>query len=325
MMEIKDIIYGNFNIEEPILIELIKSKPIQRLKKIEQNGVPQEYNEFKSYSRFDHSIGVMLLLRKLGANIEEQAAGLLHDVSHTAFSHIADLVFGHFEKEDFQDINHEKILMNSEIPLILKKHGFDAKRIVNLENYSLLESQAPNLCADRLDYSLREMHIWANPKIVNTCINSLINYNGRIIFNSKNAAKSFANSYMKCQMEYWAGIVPSIQFYIMAKMLKIALNKNIINLEDFYTTDDLIMKKLKQCNDREINEFLNILSKKIRYELSENNPEIILKKKFRYVDPEYLENEKLSRLSEEDKDYKKLLEENRRINEKGIKVNLIRN
>jgi HD superfamily phosphohydrolase len=34
----------------------------------------------------------MLLVRRLGASLEEQIAALLHDVSHTAFSHVIDSV-----------------------------------------------------------------------------------------------------------------------------------------------------------------------------------------------------------------------------------------
>lgn len=35
----------------------------------------------------------MLLLRKLGASLEEQLASLLHDISTFAVSHVADWVF----------------------------------------------------------------------------------------------------------------------------------------------------------------------------------------------------------------------------------------
>lgn len=35
----------------------------------------------------------MLLNRQLDASMEEQIVALLHDVSHTAFSHVIDYVF----------------------------------------------------------------------------------------------------------------------------------------------------------------------------------------------------------------------------------------
>ncbi len=89
-MIINDAIYGKYKINEPVLVELIKSRPMQRLKKIAQLGIPDRFYHIRGFSRFEHSLGVMLLLRKLNASLEEQAAGLLHDVSHTAFSHVVD-------------------------------------------------------------------------------------------------------------------------------------------------------------------------------------------------------------------------------------------
>ncbi len=98
-IKIKDPLYGKFEITEPILIELINSKPIQRLKKIWQHGLPQKYYYRKTFTRYDHSIGVMLLLRKLNASLEEQIAGLLNDASHAAFSHVVDFLYKNKEEE----------------------------------------------------------------------------------------------------------------------------------------------------------------------------------------------------------------------------------
>jgi hypothetical protein len=80
-MIINDKIYGKVKIEEPVLLKLLKSPSVLRLKNISQFGVPDLYYHFKNYSRYEHSVGVMILLRKLGATLEEQVAGLLHDVS----------------------------------------------------------------------------------------------------------------------------------------------------------------------------------------------------------------------------------------------------
>ena len=58
-------IYGQHTIHEPVLIELIKSKSLQRLKEVDNNG-PHVYHYTSpgKFSRYNHSIGVMLLLRK---------------------------------------------------------------------------------------------------------------------------------------------------------------------------------------------------------------------------------------------------------------------
>ena len=138
-MKIKDLVYGLEEITETVLIELIESAPIQRLKEIAQLGLPDEYHYRGGFSRYEHSVGVMILLRRLGANLEEQIAGLLHDVSHTAFSHVVDWVIGDPEKEDYQDENHLKMIKNPVLPSILEKFGFDYEIIANHKNFSLLE------------------------------------------------------------------------------------------------------------------------------------------------------------------------------------------
>lgn len=53
---------------------------------------------------YDHSMGVFVILRARGAPLEEQIAGLLHDVSHTAFSHVGDWVYGKENQDkDYQN------------------------------------------------------------------------------------------------------------------------------------------------------------------------------------------------------------------------------
>lgn len=54
-------------------------------------------------------MGVMLLIKKLNGSIEEQIAGWIHDISHTAFSHLIDYVFDS-EGEDHHEHRFEEVL-----------------------------------------------------------------------------------------------------------------------------------------------------------------------------------------------------------------------
>jgi uncharacterized protein len=92
-MLFEDPVYGKIEVNETVLLELINSKPIQRLKGVLQGGLLYKVKPWKTMTRFDHSVGVMLLLRIKGASLEEQIAGLLHDISHTAFSHAINFVY----------------------------------------------------------------------------------------------------------------------------------------------------------------------------------------------------------------------------------------
>ena len=61
-MIISDVLYGEFEVD-PVVEELIVSKSVQRLKGIHQTGASYLINEEWNVTRFDHSVGVMLLIR----------------------------------------------------------------------------------------------------------------------------------------------------------------------------------------------------------------------------------------------------------------------
>ncbi len=306
-MQIKDKVYGDFEITESILIELINSPTLQRLKGISQQGMPQAFYHRGVFSRFEHSIGVFLLLKKLDANLHEQIAGLLHDISHTAFSHVIDWVIGDSSKEDYQDNIFLEILKKSEIPMILAKHELDIEKISDLESFTLLEKEAPSLCADRIDYSLRELIDLGYEQEVKNIISNLATKNGQIVFLSKEIAEDFARKYTMLQREHWAGNEAKARYHILAEILKIAIEENYLNLRDFHKTDEEILDILFKTERKEILEGLQKL--KDGFNILESNDEksISLKKKFRYVDPEVLINDKVEKLSFLSEDYNQFI------------------
>ena len=85
-MPYTDPIYGTVDIPEPVLLDLMQTQAVHRLHGVLQHGVSALVGVTVPTSRFEHSMGVMLLVRRLGASLEEQIAALLHDVSHTALA-----------------------------------------------------------------------------------------------------------------------------------------------------------------------------------------------------------------------------------------------
>jgi hypothetical protein len=152
-MQYTDRVYGASEIVEPVILELIACPTLQRLKEIDQAGYLEPYFPGASHSRFEHSVGVYLLLKNYGAPLDEQIAGLIHDVSHSAFSHCIDYVLaeGDIEKQGHQDNVFDDFVRKSEIPSILEKYGFDISRVLDDANFPLKEKDLPDLCADRID------------------------------------------------------------------------------------------------------------------------------------------------------------------------------
>src|SRR3989344_1214102 len=306
-MKIKDVVYGEEEISEPILVELINSAPVQRLKEVSQWGIVDENYQKKAFSRFDHSIGVLILLRRLNAKLEEQVAGLLHDASHTAFSHIIDWVLEDTANENYQDKTLLKTFEKTEISPILRKHGFDYKKIADLEKFSLLEREAPFLCADRVDYSLREISHIHNIKDAKKIFEALKNANGKIILNSLESAELLAKYYVHMSRNHWGEDKAKARFYIFANILKMALGKKIISIEDMMKTDKEILDILRKSDDENIVSGLALLKNGFSLKKTEGKG-VILKNKFRYIDPEFTHNDKIVRLSEFSREYKEILD-----------------
>lgn len=314
---ITDSLYGKSVITSQVLIALMASKPVQRLKKITQYGVPDEYNAqfIRNFSRYEHSVGTMIFLKRLGASEEEQIAGLLHDASHTAFSHVIDYVVGRTKKEDYQDSMHKDIIAGSEIPEILKKFGYDADRISNYKLFTLLERPVPDLCADRADYALREF-----PKTaIRTCLAAMSAHAGKIVFTDRHAAHVFALNYLETQENLWSRNESAIRYMFFTKILKVAMKKQIITFSDFWSDDESVLAKLHKADDAGINKLFRIMQeyKQLSY-LPKSDK--ILHKKFRYVDPEILAGNNTVRLSTIDKDFIKEIARAQAENEKGVPV-----
>ncbi|WP_394530364.1 HD domain-containing protein [Priestia aryabhattai] len=127
MLTLYDELYGNFE-AEGVLLELIQSDPVQRLKGIYQGGASRFVNEKWNTTRYDHSVGAMMLVHRLGGSLEEQIAALLHDVSHTAFSHVIDYVLEQKE-ENYHEMIYEQIVTGSSIPSILTSAGLNWRDI----------------------------------------------------------------------------------------------------------------------------------------------------------------------------------------------------
>lgn len=288
-MQIQDRVYGKFNIEEPVLLELINSKPVQRLKGINQAGASQYALDKKNVTRYEHSLGVMILLKILGASLEEQIAGLLHDVPHTAFSHVIDYVFDDKDHE-FHERFHEKMIKNSEIPEILKKHDFDLDRILDEHNFPILEKKLPDLCADRIDYALRDrLAMGEDGSRRQDYISNLVVQDSEIIFKDRELARQFAEDFLHMDYGYWSHPMEIALFQVLADAIKLAMEKKIVSEDDLFQDDDFVFNKLKKSGDEEIIALINKLRPGFDIKTDKNDYDFYSKNKLRFVNPKFID------------------------------------
>ncbi|KGX84949.1 HD domain-containing protein [Pontibacillus marinus] len=285
-MHIEDKIYGSFNINEEVLQELLASKPVQRLKGIHQGGASYLVNPEWNVTRYEHSVGVMLLVRMLGGSVEEQAAGLLHDVSHTAFSHVIDFVLD-YENQDYHEEIFEEVISQSDIPEILERYDFSVEKVMDEENWKILEQPLPDLCADRIDYTLRDMYQQGmmSHKEIDSFLQSL-RFNGEKVYvNDEKVAEWFVRFFYKEVIDYFLHPLNVYGYQVLSQSLKEALQKGVITREDFLLTDEQLLQKVKSTEDSTVQQLLGKLHPKVEVQYNEVDYDYSQHGKLRYIDP----------------------------------------
>lgn len=310
-MKIESFVYPSVTLEEPVLLELIKSKPLQRLKRIHVGGYSLLTGSVRESTRYEHSVGVLQLLKLYGADIEEQIAGLLHDVAHTAFSHVSTYAMQEkYEGEEFHEVIKEEFVIRTEIPSIIEKHGFNIERVLDETKFSMLENDAPDICADRIDYSLRDGLIWQfiSKDKVDFILDHLIEYQGSFIFNDIKAARYFSDNFFDLNRALYGSAMGAYFNYKFGALLKYAQHKGILEKDFWFKDDYVILDKLKNSKDPKIIETFAALDGSMVVYEDNSNPEFNFSKKIRVVNPQILVGSELKRLADLDKEYKNKIE-----------------
>jgi metal dependent phosphohydrolase len=293
MYKINDELYGEYYVDD-VIYEIINTKIFKRLKNIYQSGGGYLVNDLWNVNRQEHSIGTMILSLKFGGNIEEQIRALLHDVSHTAFSHVIDYILKN-ENEDYHEKIQKNFLNDEELLSILRKYNLNIKRIM-LKNYSFLDDELPELSFDRIDYTLRDLFRQKriSHKDVKKIVNNLAVYQNKLCFNSLEIGKWFQKLYFQEVVEYFQDPLNMYINTMLSNLLASALNEKIIQLQDFYFTDEYVLRKINSSSKKK--ELEDIINKKKYDDFLLLKEKIKVKK--RYIDPYILVNNEIKRISE---------------------------
>jgi len=169
----KDPVHRYIHVRDKLIWDLIGTKEFQRLRRIKQLGTTYLTFHGAEHSRFNHSLGVYEIIRRIIDDVfvgrehwdhNERllclCAALLHDLGHGPFSHSFEKVF----RLDHEDFTQAIILGDTEVNAVLRQVGDDfpkkvaeviAKTYPNKLVVSLISSQ---IDADRMDYLLRDAY-----------------------------------------------------------------------------------------------------------------------------------------------------------------------
>ncbi len=286
-MHYNDSIYGEVEIQEPVLLELMASNAMQRLKGVSQHGITALIGITPPFSRFDHSVGTMLLVRRLGASLDEQIAALLHDISHTAFSHVIDFVFSDQNGQSYHEEKKEEFVAGSDIPKILRKFDRNWREFMDEEKFKLLEQESPALCADRLDYFLRDLEFLglANCDEIHAAVESLEVRNGKIVVNHPDAARWMAYTFIETDRASWSSFREVGLYQLTAEAIKLASKLGVVKENDIWTTDDVLWGKLRSAEHPDIKHYVSLITPGTRFTWDDENPMFRVATKIRSIDP----------------------------------------
>lgn len=177
----RDPVHNYIHVNHQVILDLINSKEVQRLRRIKQLGTSSFTFHGAEHSRFSHSLGVYEITRRI-CNIFQQnysseklgeegwddsqrlvalCAALLHDVGHGPYSHTFERIF---------HTNHEEITVaiitspETEVYQILNsvEAGFPEKVASVITktypNPQVVQMISSQIDADRMDYLLRDAY-----------------------------------------------------------------------------------------------------------------------------------------------------------------------
>ena len=255
----------------------------------------------------------MLLVQRLAPeDLGQQCAALLHDISHTVLSHVTDCAFGYV----IHEVEKEDYVVTTSIPYILTMFKHNWKDILNEELWPLLEQPAPLLCADRVDYGLRDMIAFdvIPPATARSIVEQFVVHDSRIMCSDVELARELARGYMRCDMLAWAKPHHAGLYKFAGDAIRLALTHGVIRKEELWVgTDEQFWNKILSCGIKEINEKTQYVNEHTKFtkvpSLEDGELVLELTLKIRTIDPEVVVPQgnilKVYRLSELDEDYAK--------------------
>lgn len=204
------------------------------------------------YSRFDHSIGVALIIWHFTHDKAQTISGLLHDVSTPAFSHVSDFRKGDSLTQTSTEEENSLMLENSpELIKCLSEDGLALSQVDDYHKYPIADNEVPRLSADRLEYmfpsgaalkgtwSLKESFDIEQIKLIYDDLVLCRNENGieELGFKTKEIAELYTHRTTDIGL-FLQKNEDKMAMQFPASILNMAINLSVLSERDFYTLSE---------------------------------------------------------------------------------------
>lgn len=303
-------LHSIYHSDIPTFLEALAQTPaMQRLKGVGMN-CGCEYTSFPlfrhlpPYSRYDHSVGVALIVWHFTQDRTQTVAGLLHDIATPVFAHVVDFMNRDYLKQESTEAGTaERISGSAELRELLRTYAIAPADVCDYHQYPVADNDSPRLSADRLEYSLGNMldFGFCLPDTVRQIYADLTvgkNEEGQdeIMFRTLPAAETFAALALKCSRVYVSD-ADRYAMQILSELLRGALERGVIAPGDLYATEPEVIETLRQdrVTAAQWDEY-RALGKTVRADAPADRRRRIVTKK-RFIDPMVEDRGRVSRLS----------------------------
>ena len=230
---------------------------MQRLRGIGMN-CGCEYTSFsrfqglQPYTRFDHSVGVALIVWHFTHDEKQALAGLLHDVASPVFAHVVDFLRGDYlVQESTEDGTEAIIARDFALQRLLRAHGLCTADVCDYHRYPIADNDLPRLSADRLEYTLGNLKNYRiraesdrSAYYSDLVVTTAEDGKPELAFSAAETAAAFTKAALVCSKIY----VSDEDRYAMqalSELLKTALERGVLTETDLISTEPAVISKLQ--------------------------------------------------------------------------------
>lgn len=206
------------------------------------------------YSRFDHSVGVALIIWNFTHNKAQTIAGLLHDVSTPVFSHVSDFRKGDaLTQTATEEPNAALIKEDRQLADCLAADSLTASQVCDYHLYPIADNEIPQLSADRLEYmypsGMALDGSWTMEEVSRTYgdITILQNETGapELGFANEEIALEYCRHF--CMIGHILQLNENkLTLQLLGQIMNLAVEENLLSEQDFMTLSEAeIIKKIE--------------------------------------------------------------------------------
>ncbi len=283
VMYIREPVLGTIRLS-PLQEELLKTVEVQRLSFIHQLGTTFQSYPGAHCMRLAHALGVSHLAGRIAGHLSDrspeeyndntgatrnlvEAAGLLHDIGHTPWSHTLEPLYIELTGGDHMDLVADMVTGRTvmpvrgagNIPEILRNHNVDPEDVADLITGKYTKKEFAQqmifgeVDADMLDYLQRDFHFTGvafGHIEVDRIISIMAIKEGKLVFLEKglNAIRDF----LLARLQMYSSVYLHKKTRIVDRMLLSAARKSVIDLGEIknfmFMTDDEVLSFLEKTS-----------------------------------------------------------------------------